>query len=141
MNAIAPRRIMVRGGPVAVDAHVGRQIRARRILVGLSQNELGNALGISFQQIQKFERGANRAAASRLYQLAGALGVEPAYFFEGLQAAAAPLTSAPDLIDKDTAELLRAFQAISRPAVRTSILNIVLAAASAKTDYTAEVVL
>jgi transcriptional regulator with XRE-family HTH domain len=75
MNAIAPRRIMVRGGPVAVDAHVGRQIRARRILVGLSQNELGNALGISFQQIQKFERGANRAAASRLYQLAGALGL------------------------------------------------------------------
>ena len=70
-------------GTTAVDVHVGLKIRARRNLLGLSQTELADAAGITFQQVQKYERGANRVGASRLMQFSEALGVPPAYFFEG----------------------------------------------------------
>src|SRR3984957_12422090 len=67
----------------AVDTHIGQKIRARRNLLGLSQTELADAAGITFQQVQKYEKGANRVGAGRLQQFSEALGVPPSYFFEG----------------------------------------------------------
>src|SRR6202050_4784117 len=72
-----------RRGPTAVDTHVGQKIRSRRIFLGMSQTEVADAIGITFQQVQKYERGANRVGASRLQQISDALGVSPFYFFEG----------------------------------------------------------
>src|SRR5580704_18712638 len=67
----------------AVDIHVGQKIRARRIFLQMSQTEVANELGITFQQIQKYEKGMNRVGASRLQQISQVLGVSPYYFFEG----------------------------------------------------------
>lgn len=67
-----------------IDEHVGRRIRMRRKLLNMSQTELGDALGLTFQQVQKYERGANRVSASKLYETARTLKVEIGYFFEGL---------------------------------------------------------
>lgn len=79
--------------PDPVDAHVGRALRARRQELGQSQSDLAAALGISFQQIQKYERGSNRISASMMFRAARAQQVAPAYYFEGLdQVEAAPLT-------------------------------------------------
>jgi len=68
-----------------VDAHVGRRVRERRREIGMSQEKLGNVLGVSFQQIQKYENGTNRVSASRLWDITEALEVDLAYFFEGIQ--------------------------------------------------------
>ena len=70
--------------PHPVDTHVGRRMRQRRELRGMPQKELAKKLGISFQQIQKYESGANRVSASKMWELCGVLNVEPGYFFEGL---------------------------------------------------------
>jgi transcriptional regulator with XRE-family HTH domain len=67
-----------------VDAHIGRRVRARRLEVGMSQEQLADLLGVTFQQIQKYEKGVNRVAASRLYDMTNALDVEITYFFAGL---------------------------------------------------------
>lgn len=67
-----------------VDAHIGRVIRIRRRLLGLSQNQLAQACGVRFQQVQKYESGANRIAASRLWRISHALGIPLAAFFDGL---------------------------------------------------------
>jgi len=64
------------------DAHVGARVRSRRIQMGISQSALGDSLGVSFQQVQKYERGTNRISASRLHQIAAELGVPAAYFFD-----------------------------------------------------------
>ena len=68
-----------------VDGHVGRRVRERRLALGISQEKLGNALGISFQQVQKYEVGTNRVAAGRLWDMANILEVDVGYFFEGIQ--------------------------------------------------------
>jgi transcriptional regulator with XRE-family HTH domain len=70
-------------GPTAVDTHVGQKIRARRIFLRMSQTEIADAAGISFQQIQKYENETSRGGTSRLQQISNALGVLPFYFFEG----------------------------------------------------------
>ena len=70
-----------RRGATPVDVHIGQKIRARRNLLGLTQTDLANAAAITFQQIQKYERGTNRVGASRLQQFSDALGVPPSYFF------------------------------------------------------------
>jgi len=70
--------------PNAVDLHVGARVRMRRKRLGLSQERLADALGLTFQQIQKYERGANRVSASKLYEIAQALQVPMTYFFDGL---------------------------------------------------------
>ncbi|MGD0190784.1 MAG: helix-turn-helix domain-containing protein [Rhizomicrobium sp.] len=67
-----------------IDAHVGSRVRLRRMLIGMSQEKLGELLGLTFQQIQKYEKGANRIAAGRLYQVAHILGVSVGYFYEGI---------------------------------------------------------
>lgn len=73
--------------PESVDIHVGQRIRARRKLLGITQMDLAAALGLTFQQVQKYERGANRVSASKLYAVGQALSCPAAYFFEGLDEA------------------------------------------------------
>ena len=121
----------------AVDAHVGGRVRARRTLLGLSQERLGHLLGLTFQQIQKYERGANRISAGRLFEMARILAVNVPYFYEGLTEEG-PRRSygfaedeAPSPAPKSsqgTAEgmqLMTAFAQISDPKVRRQILELV----------------
>jgi transcriptional regulator with XRE-family HTH domain len=75
---------MTRRDPNYIDAHVGSRIRMRRQLINMSQEKLGELLGITFQQVQKYEKGANRISASRLFHSARILGVPVQFFFEGL---------------------------------------------------------
>lgn len=84
------------GKPNNVDIHVGSQIRARRVALGLSQKAVAESIGLTFQQVQKYENGKNRIGASRLFDICKALNVDPGYFFEGLHgntSAAEPLTA------------------------------------------------
>src|SRR4051812_32567912 len=74
---------------IAVDAHVGARIKLRRSLLGMSQVKLGQAIGLTFQQVQKYERGTNRVGASKLWQLAQVLDVPVSFFFDGLAGSAA----------------------------------------------------
>ena len=75
---------MAKKAPNPIDKHVGSRVRMRRMMLGMSQEKLGDALGLTFQQVQKYERGANRVSASKLYQAARALQTPISYFFEGL---------------------------------------------------------
>ncbi|MEM9371710.1 MAG: helix-turn-helix domain-containing protein [Pseudomonadota bacterium] len=70
--------------PDEIDAHIGGRVRLRRMMMNVSQEQLGSALGLTFQQIQKYERGLNRIGAGRLYHIARFLTVPPGFFFEGL---------------------------------------------------------
>ena len=67
-----------------IDVHVGHRIRKRRTMLGLTQQQMANMIGVTYQQAHKYERGINRISAGRLYQIAGALAVEVAYFYEGI---------------------------------------------------------
>lgn len=102
-----------------VDVHVGKRIRQRRWLVGMTQQKLAECVGIKFQQIQKYETGANRVSASRLWDIADALDVDVAFFFEGLREASGeealePASSVPaDMMgDKEAMDLVRSYYAI-----------------------------
>lgn len=79
----APAKSAGPRSPEIVDEHVGARVRLRRAVLGLSQEELSDQLGITFQQIQKYERGSNRISASRLFHIAQVLGVDVSYFFDG----------------------------------------------------------
>ena len=93
-----------------VDAHVGKRIRHRRWMVGMTQQQLADKVGIKFQQIQKYETGMNRVSASRLWDVAEALGVSISFFFEGLGEGQA---AAPDMMsDKEALDLVRSYYAI-----------------------------
>ncbi|MEM6587194.1 MAG: helix-turn-helix transcriptional regulator [Pseudomonadota bacterium] len=104
--------------PHPVDVHVGKRIRHRRWLAGMTQQNLAESVGIKFQQIQKYETGANRVSASRLWDIADALDVNVSFFFEGLDqetgAEAATSGSAPaDILgDKEALELIRSYYSI-----------------------------
>ena len=98
-----------------VDVHVGKRIRHRRWMTGVTQQQLAEQVGIKFQQIQKYETGMNRVSASRLWDIAEALGVPVAFFFEGLEAspdAGKSETPKDFLADKETLELVRSYYAI-----------------------------
>lgn len=97
-----------------VDAHVGKRIRHRRWMIGMTQQQLADRVGIKFQQIQKYETGMNRVSASRLWDIADALGVSIAFFFEGLDASrdAKPAVEGDILADKEALELVRSYYAI-----------------------------
>lgn len=100
-----------------VDVHVGKRVRHRRWMVGMTQQQLAEHVGIKFQQIQKYETGMNRVSASRLWDIADALDVPVSFFFEGLadgEAATDDAASAPaDLMaDKEALELVRSYYAI-----------------------------
>lgn len=99
-----------------VDVHVGRRVRHRRWMTGMTQQQLAEKVGIKFQQIQKYETGTNRVSASRLWDIADALGVPVAYFFQGLsneRDVAEPASVPGDLLaDKEALELIRSYYAI-----------------------------
>lgn len=101
-----------------VDVHVGKRIRQRRWLIGMTQQKLAELVGIKFQQIQKYETGANRVSASRLWDIADALGVPVAFFFEGLKtnedASNQVANAVPDDLmgDKEAMDLVRSYYAI-----------------------------
>ena len=103
-----------------VDVHVGKRVRHRRWMVGMTQQQLAEKVGIKFQQIQKYETGMNRVSASRLFDIAVALSVPVAYFFEGMdgadaaQATDASVAALPSdiLADKEALELIRSYYAI-----------------------------
>ena len=120
-------------GTTAVDIHVGQKIRARRNLVGMSQTELADSAGITFQQVQKYEKGANRVGAGRLRQFSEALGVPPSYFFNGAPTAGkrAPAPSEGHLSEDaivsflgtlEGAALVRAFMEVKRKPVRQNVI-------------------
>jgi transcriptional regulator with XRE-family HTH domain len=96
-----------------VDAHVGKRIRHRRWMIGMTQQQLADKVGIKFQQIQKYETGMNRVSASRLWDIADTLGVNIAFFFEGLAEGDIPKTAGADMMaDKEALELVRSYYAI-----------------------------
>ncbi len=97
-----------------VDAHVGKRIRHRRWMVGMTQQQLADKVGIKFQQIQKYETGMNRVSASRLWDVADALGVAISFFFEGLAEHQLPANAAQGdmMADKEALELVRSYYAI-----------------------------
>lgn len=100
-----------------VDVHVGKRVRHRRWMVGMTQQQLGEAVGIKFQQIQKYETGMNRVSASRLWDIAHAMEVQIGFFFEGLEGDGTETTAVEspqgDLLrDKEALELVRSYYAI-----------------------------
>jgi transcriptional regulator with XRE-family HTH domain len=120
--------------PNPVDLHVGARIRMRRKILGVSQEKLAESLGLTFQQVQKYERGANRVSASKLYEIARSLQAPVAYFFEGLADPAEPADGEEPrhdhqvhefLMTPEGLELASLFPRLSRPPVRRRILDLV----------------
>ncbi len=127
---------MARDNPI--DLHVGRRVRMRRMLIGMSQTELAEQLGLTFQQIQKYEKGMNRIGASRIFEIAQVLNVSPAYFFEGLEGETmgqdADVATEEDLVSLEALqaiatrqgiELNRAFLKLRHPKIRRLIIDLV----------------
>jgi transcriptional regulator with XRE-family HTH domain len=119
-----------------VDVQVGRNVRRRRIELGMSQTALAQACGITFQQIQKYENGANRVSASRLWQFAAVLGVQVVFFFEGLGSPKAEMkgsvpSKAERKIDDETAKIARKIASIQDERLKKR-LKTMLAALAAK---------
>ncbi len=129
------------GVPNPVDVHVGARMRQRRTLLGMSQEKLAETLGITFQQVQKYERGVNRISASRLYDLSSILGCDANYFFadmpsevsqrspkalRGLSEAQATFELEKDpMARRETLELVRAYYQIEHQTVRRRIAELV----------------
>lgn len=120
--------------PNPVDVHVGSRIRLRRTLLGMSQEKLGGAIGLTFQQVQKYERGTNRVGSSRLYQLAKVLNVPVSFFFDdmpsevagdhaGFRESTEPFDDNP-LTKRETLELVRAYHRIPSAAVRRRVFEL-----------------
>lgn len=119
-----------------VDVQVGRNVRRRRIELGMSQTALAQACGITFQQIQKYENGANRVSASRLWQFAAVLGVQVVYFFEGLGSPKTEMkgsmpSKSERKIDDETAKIARKIASIQDERLKKR-LKTMLAALAAK---------
>jgi transcriptional regulator with XRE-family HTH domain len=120
-------------GPHPVDRHVGLRVRMRRKELGVSQERLAESLGITFQQVQKYERGANRVSASKLWEIAAALKTPVAYFYDGLgerSLASADRESTQAFLEStEGMELMAAFPRITEPAIRRKIVELVLVVA------------
>ena len=127
--------------PNPIDRHVGSRVRMRRVLVGMSQEKLGEALALTFQQVQKYEKGTNRIGASRLQQISRILGVPVEYFFEGAPQAPDRLTAngfqeatdttyvADFLATNEGVKLNKAFVRIKDPKLRRKVVELVSAMA------------
>jgi transcriptional regulator with XRE-family HTH domain len=131
------------GRPSPIDVHVGSRIRLRRTLLGMSQERLGEALGLTFQQVQKYERGVNRVGASRLFDLSRVLDVPISFFFDDMPESLASTyggqatrrsTGFSDAQDsfsdealnrRETLELVRAYYRITEPAVRKRVFELI----------------
>src|SRR3954469_26005358 len=134
--------------PNPIDIRVGARLRLRRNMLGLSQEKLGEAIGLTFQQVQKYERGANRIGASRLHELSRVLDVPISFFFDDTDPGRAPATGglaepphgafeSDPLRQPETLELVRAYFTIEDTAVRRRLLDLVKALAAGG-DATAE---
>lgn len=126
-------------GPNPIDVHVGQRMRLRRMSISMTQQELAGALGVTFQQVQKYERGANRIGASRLFDIAEVLDAPMQFFFDGMggdterqsprkrigaaEPPVPPLAQEPQF-DKPSLDLLRAFNEISDPALKRRVLDL-----------------
>jgi len=141
------------GKPNPIDVHVGGRVRLRRTLLGMSQEKLGEALGLTFQQVQKYERGANRIGASRLFDLSRVLDVPVSFFFDdmsdetksqapslllggGLEEPPAQFERDP-MTKRETLELVRAYYRITDPQVRKRVYELAKALADAADAATA----
>ena len=127
--------------PNPVDVHVGTRVRLRRTLLGMTQTGLGDAIGLTFQQVQKYERGVNRIGSSRLFDLARVLDVPINFFFDEMPKEVASKSGAvssgptegaeafdPDIVSKrETLELVRAYYKIENPQVRKRLFEMVKA--------------
>nr|WP_245579175.1 helix-turn-helix domain-containing protein [Inquilinus limosus] len=126
--------------------HIGGRIRLRRTLLGYSQAKLASAIGLTFQQIQKYEHGSNRIGASRLHQLSRVLEVPVDFFFEdapsvagmpvqGLAEEAEPYDAGPDPMQRrETLELIRAYYRVEDPATRRRVLDLLKAMSGSRPD-------
>jgi transcriptional regulator with XRE-family HTH domain len=142
--------------PSPIDVHVGARVRLRRTLLGMSQERLGDALGLTFQQVQKYERGVNRVGASRLFDISRVLDVPISFFFddmpEGMDAtpisgprgrmygfaeAQEPFSPGIDenLTKRETLELVRAYYRITDPAVRKRMFDLMKSLAPNETPF------
>lgn len=137
------------GDPNPIDRHVGNKMRQRRTLLGMSQEKLGEELGLTFQQVQKYERGANRISASRLFDLSRVLDVPVGWFFEDMTeevAAASPaalaagarapadVSEGDTLAKRETLELVRAYYRITNQSARQCLLELTKAASAGQED-------
>jgi transcriptional regulator with XRE-family HTH domain len=139
------------GGPNPVDVHVGSRVRLRRTLLGMSQEKLGEAIGLTFQQVQKYERGANRVGASRLFDLSRVLDVPVGFFFEEMPddvAASSPAQRPGNkqpppeqeldpMVKRETLELVRAYYKIGEAGVRKRLFEMTKALAAVSGTATA----
>jgi transcriptional regulator with XRE-family HTH domain len=142
-------RMASKGFPNPIDVHVGTRIRLRRTLLGLSQEKLGEAIGLTFQQVQKYERGANRVGSSRLFDLSRVLDVPIAYFFDEMPGAVQDkspsklmgMTTPPTvefepdpMAKRETLELVRAYYKITDPALRKKLFDLIKSVAKGLQD-------
>jgi transcriptional regulator with XRE-family HTH domain len=126
---------MAKKAPNPIDKHVGSRVRMRRMMLSMSQEKLGGALGLTFQQVQKYEKGTNRIGASRLQQISHILQVPVAFFFEGAPTSHPPgdgMSEAPSptyvsdfLATSDGLALTKAFMEIKEPKLRRRIVDLV----------------
>lgn len=108
-----------------IDALVGRRVRELRLQLGLTQTQLADAIGVTFQQVQKYERGSNRISASKLWLIADRLGVSPASLLTGLPSPSGDgVTGGPDGEDDEQARLLAAFGRIADPRRRQTLIDV-----------------
>jgi len=137
------RRRVHQDGPHPIDVHVGNRVRVRRTLLGMSQERLGQALGLTFQQVQKYERGANRIGSSRLFEISKILDVPVPFFFDDMTPETAAATSLDDpskevaeaqvelardpLIKRETLELVRAYYRIADAQTRKRLFELIKA--------------
>jgi transcriptional regulator with XRE-family HTH domain len=133
--------------PNPIDQHVGSRVRMRRMLLGLSQEKLGEKLGVTFQQVQKYEKGMNRIGASRLQRMAEILDVPPSFFFDDAKnnEIRAPGVSEPSsvyvvefLSTVEGLQLNKAFASIKDQRVRRKVVDLVVAIASAEGEKPAD---
>lgn len=119
-------KIVTKRSTCTIDTYIGQRIRARRIQLALSQNDLGDALGVSFQQIQKYEKGTNRVSAATLVTIANVMEIAPAHFYDGAPGVGKKHNGAPSEVDafmstKDGLVIAQAFVRIADPDVRHTI--------------------
>ncbi len=137
MSRKKPHRAYGRGTgtPHPIDVHVGSRLLMRRVLLGLTQTELGEAIGVTFQQLQKYEKGTNRISASRLFDLSHVLDVPIGFFFddtpvkvtEGGGAELSPSAEAELISKREMLELVRAYTRIADPTIRRVLLDLITA--------------
>jgi transcriptional regulator with XRE-family HTH domain len=123
--------------PNPIDRHVGSRVRMRRMLIGMSQEKLGEALGVTFQQVQKYEKGTNRIGASRLHRIASILGVSVDFFYEGaphVQGSAGGFGERPSpnyvsdfLTTSEGVQLVKAFLNVKDPKIRRRLIDLIAA--------------